>query len=154
VSIVDSCPPCCAPDLADESPFDPEAACCIEELSHLSAHIAEARGRTEDNGVSSGKFVHRTYRHMGKTPLRLKGAHLPQDLFREGFRNTIQGNIGPFDYPCAFRNGIRHAVDMAVHGVVNDEDFHDMLPFSRVDLCRFKVLNLSLILAAPWLNQW
>jgi hypothetical protein len=141
-----------APHLADEGPFCPEAACPIEELPHLPAHIAEARGCPEDDGIRSGEFIHRADRDVCKTLLRLEGAHLSQDFFREGFRDTIHGNIGPLDHPCAFRNGLRHAVDMAIHGIVNDEDLHDMLPFSRVDLCRFKVLNLSLILAAQRLN--
>jgi hypothetical protein len=39
-----------AADLADQCALHPEAG-LIEEIAHLCAHVAEAGGRSEDDGV-------------------------------------------------------------------------------------------------------
>src|SRR5262249_20851389 len=49
-----------AADLADECSLHPEAAGLVQEVAHLCAHVAEARGRTEDDGVVGHEFVYAT----------------------------------------------------------------------------------------------
>src|SRR5215831_2761081 len=49
-----------AADLADERALHPETPGLVQEVAHLCAHVAEARGRSEDDGVVGREFVYAT----------------------------------------------------------------------------------------------
>jgi hypothetical protein len=50
-----------AANLPNQRALHPEAAGLVEEVAHLGAHIAEARGRAEDDSV----VVRELFRHRG-----------------------------------------------------------------------------------------
>ena len=45
-----------AADLPDQRALHPEVPGLVEEVAHLGAHIAEARGRAKDDGVVVREF--------------------------------------------------------------------------------------------------
>jgi hypothetical protein len=121
--MVDSCPPCWvagedAADRADQRALHPEAAGLIEEVTHLRAHIAEARGRAEEVGVVVAEFVRLRDR---RALVELQAGFLG-DVVRHQFGNALDGDLRARHGAGAFGNRFGHLLDMAVGAVVEDEN--------------------------------
>ncbi len=96
----------------------PEAAGLVEEVAHLPGHVAEAGRRTEDDRVVIGQFG-RAGHFSGLVGL---AASVLEHLFGHGFRHTLDGHLGALDAARAFRDGVGHGFDVAVHGVIQHEN--------------------------------
>jgi len=118
-----------APHLADQGAPGPEPAGAIEKLAHLTAHVAETGGSAEDDGIGSRQVLRLAHRDMGLGLLRLESAHLRQDVFREGFRNAADPDLGTSHAARPFSYRLPQPVDMAVHRVIDNQYFHNASPF-------------------------
>src|SRR5271163_3307733 len=81
--MVVSWPPCWVPTLANTLPIllisgaaRPVPTALIEKITHLGAHVAEARGCAEDDRVGVGKLVHPRRRNVGERSARVLCAAL------------------------------------------------------------------------------
>jgi len=55
-----------APDFADELALGPEAARCVEELTHLARHVPEPGRRAEDDGAGISQVIDGGDGHIGE----------------------------------------------------------------------------------------
>ena len=104
-------------DLADQCIPRPEAAGLVEEGFHLPGHHAEERRRAEDDGVV-GLQIGR--RRDGRV-VRGEAGLLP-DLLGNSFRHATQVDMGAGHAACAFGFGLRKGADMAIAGIVENEN--------------------------------
>jgi len=58
-----------------------------------------------------------------------ESAHLRQDVFREGFRNAADPDLGTSHAARPFSYRLPQPVDMAVHRVIDNQYFHNASPF-------------------------
>lgn len=75
--------------LHDQLPLQPETASSVEELPHLSAHVAKTGRGPEDYRVVVGEYLNCADGYMSKCLLRLYCSHFLQHVIREGFRYTL-----------------------------------------------------------------
>jgi len=85
-------------DLVDQSAAHPMPTALIEKIAHLGAHVAEARGRAEDDRVSIGKLIHPRHRNVGECRARLLCAALLEDIVGNKLGNLENGCL----HPCHF----------------------------------------------------
>jgi hypothetical protein len=105
-------------DLTDQRALHPEAAGLVQEVAHLCAHVAKARGRSEDDGVVGREFVHAT---NGSGLVQLH-AGLFGDFLRHQFGNTLDGDLSARHRASAFGDGLSHLLDVAISTVIEDEN--------------------------------
>src|SRR6202166_2589335 len=114
--------------LADQPATHPQTSGLIEEVAHLSAHVAKARWRAEDDGVVLWQLIDRGNRRC-LIDLEMRFAC---HLFGHEFRHTLDSNLSVRDFACALCNGAGHGFDMAVGTVVEDKKLrHDCSPMLR-----------------------
>src|SRR5262249_22484395 len=104
-------------DLADETALQPQAAGLVEEALHLARHVAEARGRPEDDGVVVGEVLDLRDRRL----LVELETGLAREVFGYGFRNAQDGGLRS-GVAHARGDFLRHALDVAVGRVIEYED--------------------------------
>ena len=104
-------------DLAHQRVPRPEAACLVEEGFHLPGHHAEQRRRAEDDGVVGFQIGRR---RDGRV-IRGKADLLP-DFLGDGFGHATQVDMGAGHAACAFGFGLRKGADMAIAGIVKNEN--------------------------------
>src|SRR5215471_12250566 len=102
-----------AADLADERTLHPETPGLVQEVAHLRAHVAEARGRTEDDGVVCREFVHATNR-SGLVQLH---AGFFGDFLRHQFRNTLDDDLSAGYRASAIGDRLGHLLDVTPSAV-------------------------------------
>ena len=68
------------PDFAGKRAGFPDSTGGIEELTHLSAHVAKACGCANDDSIRFREFPGSTDRDMGKFLLMFRCPHLFQDF--------------------------------------------------------------------------
>src|SRR5262245_47170340 len=107
-----------AADLADQRALHPVAAGLVEEVAHLRAHVAEACGRSEDDGVVVRELVHG---RDGSGLVQLHAGPL-RDLLRHQLGNTLDRDLSA--WYCASPLGDRdgHLLAVAVGAIVEDEN--------------------------------
>src|SRR5215813_10076059 len=103
-----------AADLADECSLHPEAAGLVQEVAHLCAHVAEARGRTEDDGVVGREFVYVT---NGSGLVQLHAGFFG-DFLRHKFGDTLDGDLSTWHRAGPFGDGLGHLLDMTPSAVI------------------------------------
>src|SRR5580765_8406188 len=91
-----------AADLADQRALHPQAAGLVEEVAHLRAHVAEARGRAEDDGVVIRELV----RLRDRRALIDLQAGLLGDILRYEFGNALYGDLRAGHGADAFGDGL------------------------------------------------
>src|SRR6516165_1164269 len=107
-----------AADLADKGALHPETAGLVEEVAHLRAHVAEARGRSEDDGVVVHELV---YGRDGRGLVQLHAGSL-SDFLRHQFRNTLDGDLSAWHRTSTFGDRLRHLLDVTPSAVIEDKN--------------------------------
>ena len=107
-----------AADLAVQRALRPEAAGLVEEVRHLRRHAAEAGAGADDDGVVIGEFVDLRDRR-GLVELVVRRF---RDIRRHQFGHPLDVDRGA-GFARAFGNGIRHRLDVAVGGIIENENF-------------------------------
>ena len=107
-----------AADLAVQRALDPEAAGLIEEIRHLRRHAAEAGAGADDDGVVVGEVLDLGDRRS-LIELVIRGFG---DFGRHQFGHALDVDRGA-GFARAFGDGVRHRFDMAVGGIIEDENF-------------------------------
>ncbi len=107
-----------AADLAVQCALHPEPASLVEEIRHLRRHAAEARAGTDDDGVVIGQFFDLRHRR------RLIELVVRRfcDFQRHQFGDPLDVYRGA-GFAGAFGDGVRHLLDVAVGGIVENENF-------------------------------
>src|SRR6516164_9909068 len=113
-----------AADLADERAFHPETPGLVQEVAHLCAHVAEARGRSEDDGVVGRKFVYAT---NGSRLVQLHAGFFG-DFLRHQFRSTLDGDLSAWHRASAFGDRLGHLLDVTPSAVIEDENLRHRQP--------------------------
>src|SRR6516165_2583886 len=113
-----------ADDLAEECSLDPEAAGLVQEVAHLCAHVAEARERTEDDGVVRREFVYAT---NGSGLVQLHAGFFG-DFLRHQFRSTLDGDLSAWHRASAFGDRLGHLLDVTPRAVIEDENLRHRQP--------------------------
>lgn len=132
-----SWPPCCdavqvktLPTLPIRAPC-PQPARLIDEVSHLSGHIAEAGRSAEDDRVGLRQLRWICDRHVGEGRAGPGCAALFQHLVGDESRHLPQARLGTgIAGPGSDR--LRHQIDMSIHAVNDDLNFRwvQALPFA------------------------
>src|SRR5262245_24567597 len=106
-----------APDLADKFVLRPEATSLIEEVLHLTRHIAKPSGRANDDGIVVGKLQ----RLSDRRDLVQLVTSLAGNLFRHEFRNAFDDDVcGRVARPRGDR--LSHALDMTIRRVIEHKN--------------------------------
>jgi hypothetical protein len=98
---------------------NPQAAALVEEIAHLSAHIAKACGRTKDYGVCLGQMLDARGRYMGEGCARCSRAAFLEYVGRNQLGNLKKLDFDVRDLACAGRYRLRHVMNVSVHAVEN-----------------------------------
>src|SRR5262245_61964976 len=100
-------------DLADKFVLRPEATGLIEEVLHLTRHIAKPSGRANDDGIVVGKLQ----RLSDRRDLVQLVTSFAGDLFRHEFRNALKDDVR-----CHVEGSrgdrLSHAFDMTVRRTI------------------------------------
>ena len=116
-----------AANLADQLALRPQPARGVEELAHLSRHVAEPGQRSEDDRIGFPQIGHRGDRDIGECLLCLHRAHGREHVGRQGLGNAPQDDIGARHLPRALGDGLGHAMDVSVRRVEQNKQLHEWL---------------------------
>ncbi len=103
----------------------------IEVLLHLGAHVAVAGRGAEDDAVGRLQII-----HGGDADVLLLRQHVlgvfaalqfGEVVFQ--FRDPAQDDFRPGHRLGPFGRGPGHFQDVAVHGIIDDQDFHGFFPY-------------------------
>jgi hypothetical protein len=111
----------CTAHLAHQRALGPERTGAVEVGLHLTAHVAVASGRTENDGVVLSQFVWRSYRNVAKSFL---GAGFVQHILGQRFRHPLDDDLIAGNFAGSFGKALRQLVDMPVSGIKQNQGFH------------------------------
>lgn len=106
----------------------------VEEVAHLARHVAESRWRAEHNRV--------VLREFHGTGLGKRGHTCPellQHVVGQVFRHSLDRRVDTGYIVNAFRGGLRHAFDVPVQAVNEDEDLGHGAPWGEACAARTAV---------------
>src|ERR1700722_1824644 len=117
--------------LADKRAFHPQRSSLIKKIAHLRGENSEASPGPKNDRVVTGQF---SYRRNRRFLIKLKLGLLCH-LFRDQFRHSLDVS---FDarVPYAFRNGLSHALHVAVRGIIEDENLSHFWTSLLSAVCR------------------
>src|SRR6266478_912336 len=107
-------------DLVDQSAAHPMPTALIEKIAHLGAHVAEARGRAEDDRVCLGKLLHPRHRNVRECRARFLCATLLEDVVGNKLWNLENACLHARYFFHALRYRFGQSIDVPVHAVEND----------------------------------
>jgi len=113
--------------LADQRALHPQAAGLIQECRCLRRDAPESGRRADNNGVVIGKLGDHGNRRL-LVQLEVSGLG---DLLWHGFRNPLDVDRGARGAR-AFGDGFRHRFDMAIRGIVQNQNFGHSRPPSYI----------------------
>ena len=100
-----------AGQLAVQRGLGPQAAGLVEKGAHLTRHVAEAGRGAEQDGVVVGQFGRRG---DGCSLIEL-GAELARLLLGDGFRHSLERDLGASHGAGAFGDMVGQGLDVTVH---------------------------------------
>src|SRR6516165_1266219 len=107
-----------AADRTDQRAHYPEATGLVEEVAHLRAHVAEARGRSKDDGVVVRELIHgRDARGLVQLHAGFLG-----DLLRHQLGNALDRDLSARYRASSFGNRLGHLLNVTIGAVVEDKN--------------------------------
>ena len=86
-----------AADLADKCTLHPELAGGVQELAHLTVHVAKAGRCAENDRSGYGRCIHHSNWDMGHALLGFQSSHHPQYLIGQRFRYALDDRQQLYD---------------------------------------------------------
>ncbi|OGR30761.1 MAG: hypothetical protein A2139_08090 [Desulfobacca sp. RBG_16_60_12] len=113
--------------LAFQGPGEPQVDGAIDVLLHLGAHVAETGGGAEDDAVGRLQIIHRRNADIPLLGQYFLGVFAALEFGEVGiqFLDPAQDHFRPCHRLCPCGRGPGQLQHVAVHGVIDYQDFHD-----------------------------
>jgi hypothetical protein len=110
-----------APDLSNQLALGPKTTGSVEELSHLTCHVAKPGWRAKDDGVGFGEIADVSDGYISKGFLRICCTHGFNDIGAQRFRNALDEHVCALYLFRACGDRLGEAIDMAIGRIEQHE---------------------------------